>query len=231
MQSDWILDDVSTWAARTVEPLSEDDERMVSASSPLLPLGLTPGWDGAGRAAAREGSSSFFADPEARESSAPPSMLPPRPATAAAESVSAFLNDPDTLARMEVGDEVSTDGSGEDDADIPEVLRVPLQHAAVRGAPFGGSLAGGSQASMQCVSRPQTCRGSRNRLDGPVASPTRGVAGSWGGRLGTRPQTAHAGTTLSAKEKLERRKAYKAPRPPTDGLGTFSRAAQARFRT
>eukprot|EP00892_Ulva_mutabilis_P006535 jgi/Ulvmu1/4253/UM193_0001.1 len=233
-QCDWALDDPGTWASCTAEPLGEEDARMLSASTPLLPLSTLPA-----HSTSRPGSaaSGGFATVDhhrgstTRPSTARPSMLSLRPATPAKESVQPFLSDPEVLARMDNGDTASTDGSSADDADIPDILRVPAQCTAQHGASCTGSLAGGSRAS---VSRPQTCRGHRstagtNRLDGPLASPR---GSGWGdGRSVARPQTAHAGSVLSAQEKLERRKGYKAPRPPVDGLTTFSRAAQARFRT
>lgn len=200
---------------------------MVSASAPLLPLAPTLGKSRP--SSAGSDASGASAAPSFRESTARASMPSPRPGTAAADSVRAFLTDPEALSRMDVGDEVSTDGSSVDDGDIPEVLLVAPQHAAQRSASVAGFQGGGGRAAVHGRSRPQTCRGALNRLDGPLSSS--GGAGLYDGARAVRPQTAHAGTALSGREKLERRKAYKAPKPPTDGIPTFARAAQARFRT
>lgn len=238
VQEGWVIDDLSTWASQAAEPLNADDDRMISASVPLIPLGQSA-------AASRPGTGSERAScaggdvtcSEVTDRPCQPSMhmLPPRPATPAEASVRSFLRDPEALSHMDVGGEVSSDDGSGDDGDIPEVLQVQqAQHTAwSRLSAAGSQIWGGVTSSQGAIgSRPATCRGVRNRMDGPLMS-ARAGGGGWGGRgSGLRPQTAHAAprVALSAREKLERRQGYKAPKPEMDDVNIFHRAAQARFR-
>lgn len=242
LQDDWRIDDVGTWASKVAEPLSDEDERMIIASCPLISLWQPRAGSRASSMRSDVGahSSGPGSPPEYSFAPSRPSAMSLRPATPAQESVAAFLKDPQVLACMDGGGggSASSDDGSRNDDDIPEVLRVtPLQHAVGRwGSRAGSAVASWPSASGAPPTRPQTCRGllSRNLLDGPLGGRGRGEVCSGAGKVGARPATAHAASggrrLLSAREKLERRKGYKAPKPPTDDVSIFTRAAQARFR-
>lgn len=236
MQGKWNIQDTSTWASLEAEALCGDDERMIAASAPLTAIWQAPDQSRPGSASDGGGDSGGAPLQEFAPAPGRPSVTCLRPATPAEESVKAFLTDPEILARMEVGDGASTSGDSGDDEDIPDVLRVQPSQAGWPGVSHSGSLVSSAAPwSLQGAARPQTCRGlRRNRVDGAVMSPRSGGAG-WGGpdggKGGLRPQTAHSGArVLSAREKLDRRKGYKAPTPPADEGHVFSSPAKPRFR-
>lgn len=228
----WVLHDKSTWASAEADPLCGDDERMLIASAPLTSIWQAPAASGPGSTSDCSGSGVGEPLPEFAHAHAKgrPSALSLRPATPAERSVKAFLKDPEVLACVDVGDEVSAGSDSGDDEDIPDVLRVQPSLSGWPGIPRSGS-------QVWMTSSPggaQACRGLRNRVDGLAMSPRTGGA-EWcdrnGGKEGLRPQTAPSRVrVLSAREKLDRRKGYKAPTPSADAGHMFFSPAKPRFR-
>jgi hypothetical protein len=216
VQHEWALSDRSTWASQEAAPLSKTDQRMLLASlAPSNPGAFQP------HAAARES----IVNRESMANCA--AAAPPRastqdsvPMVEAWASVQAFLRSPADVAQDHQSDISSHSAQDDDDCDIPDALILDTAVA---------SRCSSARSAWQ-ASRPHTA-GQRPRLTPSHTCTASGAASGPGPAAGLpRPHTAHAGA-LTPQARLRRRLSYKPPKPHTDEVTGFKRAAQARFRT
>ena len=217
LQHDWRITEPSTWASEQPLQLSKIDQRMLLAS-------LAPSNPGVfvARATAFE-SMICGTTAAAARATAPhrPSDEQALPGLQAWTSVQSFLRSPDELARDHQSDISSQSSPDDDDHDIPQAL-ILNEAVASRCS---------SARSARNQSRPHTALRAPKQplLIAPGATPD-DVGGNGHSVALQRPHTAHAGA-LSPKARLQRRMTYKPPKPRTEEVTGYKRAAQARFRT